>query len=294
MGQSREDAMRRSAIAKLGCAALALAAPAAAAHAQVVAQQVENVPMPASVDVFNLGFDEIKRYSSVKDFEILGHSYFKVSERTPYAKAQGRSGPELGSGFNTVRVYDGIAYLGGYTSPPTLFAVLIADVRDPRNIKVLSAIPCHPGTRCGYLRVNRAKKILVIGHDSDPRGNPNQPPAGEKAKVGWSFHDVSDPSRPKELGFVAATPDGKTRSEEHTSELQSLRHLVCRLLLEKKKSIQKKCTPIPSERKHHTHISNGRTTQQNTSRQQTTTDTIEKDTRCQTRAHVRRKHRECK
>src|SRR5437899_4991617 len=27
----------------------------------------------------------------------------------------------------------------------------------------------------------------------------------------------------------------KERSEEHTSELQSLRHLVCRLLLEKKK-----------------------------------------------------------
>src|SRR5205814_10180845 len=29
------------------------------------------------------------------------------------------------------------------------------------------------------------------------------------------------------------------RSEEHTSELQSLRHLVCRLLLEKKKKIQR-------------------------------------------------------
>src|SRR5258705_7907175 len=28
---------------------------------------------------------------------------------------------------------------------------------------------------------------------------------------------------------------GERRSEEHTSELQSLRHLVCRLLLEKKK-----------------------------------------------------------
>src|SRR5258705_6993845 len=28
----------------------------------------------------------------------------------------------------------------------------------------------------------------------------------------------------------------KLRSEEHTSELQSLRHLVCRLLLEKKKT----------------------------------------------------------
>src|SRR5437899_10239059 len=34
-----------------------------------------------------------------------------------------------------------------------------------------------------------------------------------------------------------ASPDGtgELRSEEHTSELQSLRHLVCRLLLEKKK-----------------------------------------------------------
>src|SRR5262245_57760836 len=31
---------------------------------------------------------------------------------------------------------------------------------------------------------------------------------------------------------------GKNRSEEHTSELQSLRHLVCRLLLEKKKKTQ--------------------------------------------------------
>src|ERR1035438_10649780 len=30
---------------------------------------------------------------------------------------------------------------------------------------------------------------------------------------------------------------GFLRSEEHTSELQSLRHLVCRLLLEKKKTI---------------------------------------------------------
>src|SRR5258705_9317884 len=33
-------------------------------------------------------------------------------------------------------------------------------------------------------------------------------------------------------------PPGKSRSEEHTSELQSLRHLVCRLLLEKKKKNQ--------------------------------------------------------
>src|SRR5205814_9145444 len=33
-----------------------------------------------------------------------------------------------------------------------------------------------------------------------------------------------------------ALNQGPSRSEEHTSELQSLRHLVCRLLLEKKKN----------------------------------------------------------
>src|SRR2546422_3562916 len=31
--------------------------------------------------------------------------------------------------------------------------------------------------------------------------------------------------------------DGRLRSEEHTSELQSRLHLVCRLLLEKKKNV---------------------------------------------------------
>src|SRR5947199_5356687 len=38
-------------------------------------------------------------------------------------------------------------------------------------------------------------------------------------------------SQPANSDHVAA------RSEEHTSELQSLRHLVCRLLLEKKRGI---------------------------------------------------------
>src|SRR5437899_10086229 len=36
------------------------------------------------------------------------------------------------------------------------------------------------------------------------------------------------------------------RSEEHTSELQSLRHLVCRLLLEKKKNKTEKETLNPA------------------------------------------------
>src|SRR5258705_7284358 len=40
--------------------------------------------------------------------------------------------------------------------------------------------------------------------------------------------------------FDTITEEVRERSEEHTSELQSLRHLVCRLLLEKKKKIYSK------------------------------------------------------
>src|SRR5262245_64473516 len=43
-----------------------------------------------------------------------------------------------------------------------------------------------------------------------------------------------EPKLECEVQFTEWT-DEHYRSEEHTSELQSLRHLVCRLLLEKKK-----------------------------------------------------------
>src|SRR5689334_24062984 len=45
---------------------------------------------------------------------------------------------------------------------------------------------------------------------------------------------------------LSFTPPGQTRSEEHTSELQSQFHLVCRLLLEKKKKKNKHYTPSSS------------------------------------------------
>src|SRR5438874_9684140 len=41
--------------------------------------------------------------------------------------------------------------------------------------------------------------------------------------------------RGRVCGSGSGPPVGPTRSEEHTSELQSRRDLVCRLLLEKKK-----------------------------------------------------------
>src|SRR2546425_8690083 len=51
---------------------------------------------------------------------------------------------------------------------------------------------------------------------------------------------------------LAAGDQAAGRSEEHTSELQSLAYLVCRLLLEKKKKKQKKKRHIKLCRKNNT------------------------------------------
>src|SRR2546422_3814065 len=46
---------------------------------------------------------------------------------------------------------------------------------------------------------------------------------------------ASNPALPRPCDPLPAQGPRQTRSEEHTSELQSRLHLVCRLLLEKKK-----------------------------------------------------------
>src|SRR3712207_8555362 len=46
-----------------------------------------------------------------------------------------------------------------------------------------------------------------------------------------------DPSAPGRCG-LGSCGSRKSRSEEHTSELQSRQYLVCRLLLEKKKKVR--------------------------------------------------------
>src|SRR3989442_8910601 len=51
------------------------------------------------------------------------------------------------------------------------------------------------------------------------------------------------------LHNMSATMHGGVRSEEHTSELQSRPHLVCRLLLEKKKKKKNKIKYIKNYKK---------------------------------------------
>src|SRR2546422_6311810 len=52
------------------------------------------------------------------------------------------------------------------------------------------------------------------------------------------------------ISLSSATLCPADRSEEHTSELQSRLHLVCRLLLEKKKKINQKQQTIQNDGKH--------------------------------------------
>src|SRR5947199_8121564 len=49
-----------------------------------------------------------------------------------------------------------------------------------------------------------------------------------------SKNGIDNTSSRRKLPWIGTWNTAAFRSEEHTSELQSLRHLVCRLLLEKK------------------------------------------------------------
>src|SRR3989442_6979045 len=55
------------------------------------------------------------------------------------------------------------------------------------------------------------------------------------------FRSTAPPTTKWWLPQPWSEPSPLERSEEHTSELQSRPHLVCRLLLEKKKQRQKVC-----------------------------------------------------
>src|SRR2546422_5552846 len=58
-----------------------------------------------------------------------------------------------------------------------------------------------------------------------------------------------DPGEHRPLRLRSAADDAPLRSEEHTSELQSRLHLVCRLLLEKKKKTESYEGARPSSRR---------------------------------------------
>src|SRR2546427_3091332 len=93
-----------------------------------------------------------------------------------------------------------------------------------------------PDLRLGVLASGNSNSGMLIDvhahfyHAGAPRSDWHERNASRLAagrKIGVTIHVASI------LGSW-----GRTRSEEHTSELQSQSNLVCRLLLEKKKKIE--------------------------------------------------------
>src|SRR5712672_3990186 len=104
-----------------------------------------------------------------------------------------------------------------------------------RPLAIVSIGPAEPSARMG-IRSNVPSWVLLT-HTAPPcsfRPLAPRPPLG--ASCGPLAHATTVPS---------------ARSEEHTSELQSLAYLVCRLLLEKKKKKKKNIPNIKKKKKKH-------------------------------------------
>src|SRR3989449_11553187 len=132
-----------------------------------------------------------------------------------------------------------------HTIVPGLVALLAAfaacddhplGLTDSQPIVDLAALTTHPGgvglatqplgERPFGVAVSRHGVVYITRLDAESM-------AGAKLPHTTFSRGVTVGAIPTDVAF---THDGKTaRSEEHTSELQSRLHLVCRLLLEKKK-----------------------------------------------------------
>src|SRR2546422_6520723 len=100
--------------------------------------------------------------------------------------------------------------------------------------------------------IRRPPRSTLFPYTTLFRSVPTYDPAALEARwqVRWAADHVNEPDldRPHRPFYnLMKFP----RSEEHTSELQSRLHLVCRLLLEKKKN--KKLQPAATETNYRAH-----------------------------------------
>src|SRR5438046_7758196 len=90
---------------------------------------------------------------------------------------------------------------------------------------------------CGRKAVKKRSALGLVSAESAPCWNSDQPALGS-----------AEP--------LTSMPIGGERSEEHTSELQSLTNLVCRLLLEKKNKTHQHKFQVVTVRTPRTYCSN--------------------------------------
>src|SRR5205814_10499206 len=88
-----------------------------------------------------------------------------------------------------------------------------------------------PTRRSSDLKTDHRTRALAYGRAMEEMAQRYPQDVEVLAFYALSLQATADP---KDKTYVNQKRSAEIRSEEHTSELQSLRHLVCRLLLEKK------------------------------------------------------------
>src|SRR2546425_4605698 len=91
--------------------------------------------------------------------------------------------------------------------------------------------------------IRRPPRSTLFPYTTLFRSKPTSPVSGSVCAISqlpptanWmSFHSTPPSARASSIASAPISKAIELRSEEHTSELQSLAYLVCRLLLEKKK-----------------------------------------------------------
>src|SRR2546425_9070358 len=96
-----------------------------------------------------------------------------------------------------------------------------------------SSLPCPAGSRCGRHRSSSGVYTEIQKSETAARRGSVRVPGGLSRS---SSRRTRPPQPPRIRRAISGARQTARRSEEHTSELQSLAYLVCRLLLEKKKT----------------------------------------------------------
>src|SRR5690349_22206237 len=101
-------------------------------------------------------------------------------------------------------------------------------------MKPLKGTKTHDNLKAAFAGESQAnRRYLYFANKADVEGQNDVAALFRSTAEGETGHAHGH------LDYLAQVGDPATRSEEHTSELQSRRDLVCRLLLEKKKKVQR-------------------------------------------------------
>src|SRR5205814_9544447 len=106
---------------------------------------------------------------------------------------------------------------------------LCVDAPTPRHS--FHSFPTRRSSDLRWRRPSTPAGPIAVTASCASRATPRTSPRPTPGPTAWA----ASASSGLERGTTVPPSPGRRRSEEHTSELQSLRHLVCRLLLENNK-----------------------------------------------------------